>query len=239
MVQYQDMSLVYDQLTQDQPYDSWFNIVKHYSDPYGNIILDIGCGTGSLTHLLISLGDVTGMDLSVDMLSIARQKSNQVTWIEGDMTQFELKQKFNIITIFCDSLNYLSTDKDVKKTFQTVFHHLSDNGVFIFDVHTAYKMNTLFNNQSYIDETDNVFVGWDAIKGKEPLSVYHEMTFFVMQQDRSYQRFDESHYQRTFYEDTYKNFLKQVGFTDIKTFTDFNIEEHNENAHRLFFVVQK
>ncbi|SUM71427.1 Ubiquinone/menaquinone biosynthesis methyltransferase UbiE/ COQ5 [Staphylococcus saccharolyticus] len=175
----------------------------------------------------------------MDMLSIARQKSNQVTWIEGDMTQFELKQKFNIITIFCDSLNYLSTDKDVKKTFQTVFHHLSDNGVFIFDVHTAYKMNTLFNNQSYIDETDNVFVGWDAIKGKEPLSVYHEMTFFVMQQDRSYQRFDESHYQRTFYEDTYKNFLKQVGFTDIKTFTDFNIEEHNENAHRLFFVVQK
>lgn len=132
MVQYQDMSLVYDQLTQDQPYDSWFNIVKHYSDPYGNIILDIGCGTGSLTHLLISLGDVTGMDLSVDMLSIARQKSNQVTWIKGDMTQFELIQKFNIITIFCDSLNYLSTDKDVKKRLSKLYFIIYLTMVYLF-----------------------------------------------------------------------------------------------------------
>ena len=172
MNQYEDMSLVYDKLTQDQPYHSWFNIVEHFLPSDSHDLLDIGCGTGNLTQLLTSLGEVTGMDISVDMLSIARQKTNQVKWIEGNMTHFNLNKKFNMITIFCDSLNYLETLNDVKMTFERVYQHLNKNGVFIFDVHTVHKMKTLFNNKSYIDESDNVFVGWDAICGDEPLSVY-------------------------------------------------------------------
>ncbi|PTF49683.1 SAM-dependent methyltransferase, partial [Staphylococcus epidermidis] len=136
MNQYEDMSLVYDKLTQDQPYHSWFNIVEHFLPSDSHDLLDIGCGTGNLTQLLTSLGEVTGMDISVDMLSIARQKTNQVKWIEGNMTHFNLNKKFNMITIFCDSLNYLETLNDVKMTFERVYQHLNKNGVFIFDVHT-------------------------------------------------------------------------------------------------------
>ncbi|ORN67068.1 class I SAM-dependent methyltransferase, partial [Staphylococcus aureus] len=73
-------------------------------------ILDIGCGTGSLTVQLEALGNVTGMDLSVDMLTVAAQKSANVNWLEGDMTSFDLQQQFDIITIFCDSLNYLQDE---------------------------------------------------------------------------------------------------------------------------------
>ncbi|ATQ49672.1 class I SAM-dependent methyltransferase [Staphylococcus epidermidis] len=239
MNQYEDMSLVYDQLTQDQPYHSWFNIVEHFLPSDSHDLLDIGCGTGNLTQLLTSLGEVTGMDISVDMLSIASQKTNQVKWIEGNMTHFNLNKKFNMITIFCDSLNYLETLNDVKMTFERVYQHLNKNGVFIFDVHTVHKMKTLFNNKSYIDESDNVFVGWDAICGDEPLSVYHEMTFFVSQQNGLYRRFDESHYQRTYDEQIYRNLLKDVGYHSVKTFTDFNIHSHEEDAHRLFFVAKK
>ena len=100
-------------------------------------------------------------------------------------------------------------------------------------------MKTLFNNKSYIDESDNVFVGWDAICGEEPLSVYHEMTFFVSQQNGLYQRFDESHYQRTFEKDFYIRLLKQTGFNRIETFVDFDINNHNEKGDRLFFVAYK
>ena len=57
-----------------------------------NDILDLGCGTGNLTHMLVPLGNVIGMDLSVDMLTIANQKSNEVRWLEGDMTSFKLNQ---------------------------------------------------------------------------------------------------------------------------------------------------
>lgn len=239
MSQYEDMSLVYDQLTQDQPYDAWFNIVQSFSKEESNDILDLGCGTGNLTHKLISLGNVTGMDLSVDMLSIANQKSNEVRWLEGDMTNFHLDQKFNIITIFCDSLNYLSSTKEVQETFNRVYQHLTDDGVFLFDVHTVHKMNTLFNNQSYIDETENIFLGWEAIQGDEPLSVYHEMTFFIQNNDGSYRRFDESHYQRTYEENVYQRFLNEAGFKEVKTFTDFDFNHNKADADRLFFVVKK
>ncbi|SUK94843.1 Ubiquinone/menaquinone biosynthesis methyltransferase UbiE/ COQ5 [Staphylococcus aureus] len=83
-------------------------------------ILDIGCGTGSLTVQLEALGDVTGMDLSVDMLTVAAQKSANVNWLEGDMTSFDLQQQFDIITIFCDSLNYLQDETAVIETFINV-----------------------------------------------------------------------------------------------------------------------
>ncbi|MBX5318386.1 class I SAM-dependent DNA methyltransferase [Staphylococcus caprae] len=239
MSQYEDMSLVYDQLTQDQPYDEWFNIVESFSKQQINEILDLGCGTGSLTHRLVTLGNVTGMDLSIDMLTIANEKTNNVRWLEGDMTDFNLNQKFNVITIFCDSLNYLPTIDDVRNTFKSVYQHLTNDGVFLFDVHTVHKMNTLFNNQSYIDETDDVFLGWEAIRGDEPLSVYHEMSFFILEKDGSYRRFNESHYQRTYEEEIYKSLLKEIGFTKIETFTDFNLKKHEEDADRLFFVVKK
>ncbi|ADC87415.1 MULTISPECIES: class I SAM-dependent DNA methyltransferase [Staphylococcus] len=241
MMQYQDMSNFYDLFTQDQPYDLWFDIVQQLSVslPSNPKILDIGCGTGTLTSMLTNIGEVTGMDLSVDMLAIATQKSNQVQWLEGDMTDFNLNLSFDLITIFCDSLNYLPETNDVTQTFANIFNHLSDDGIFIFDVHTPYKMETLFNNQNYIEEQNDTFLAWQAFRGEVPLSVYHEMTFFKLNDHKNYQRFDESHYQRTFDETQYRLMLKQAGFNHIKTFTDFNMNEHSDNGLRLFFIVQK
>lgn len=241
MAQYGEMSLVYDQLTQDQPYDKWFEIVNHYTQDLSHKpkILDIGCGTGSLTAQLSTIGSVTGMDLSSEMLSIAANKSNQVTWLEGDMTDFSFNTKFDVITIFCDSLNYLPDIKDVNETFINVFNHLSETGVFIFDVHTIQKMNTLFHNQCYIDENESIFLAWEAIVGDEPYSVYHDMSFFVKNTDDTYQRFDESHYQRTFEKDTYISLLKTIGFKAFETFIDFHRNNHDENGDRLFIVAYK
>ncbi|MDK9865458.1 MULTISPECIES: class I SAM-dependent DNA methyltransferase [Staphylococcus] len=238
MVQYEEMSLFYDQLTLDQPYESWLEIVNQFAENRTSI-LDIGCGTGSLTSLLTDFDQITGMDLSVDMLSIATQKSNKVNWIEGDMTEFELNQKFDVITIFCDSLNYLPEKDHVFTTFSHVFNHLETDGVFMFDVHTPFKMNTLFNNQSYIDESEKVFLGWEAVQGEEPLSVWHDMSFFIKQDDNQYARFDESHYQRTYTEADYMEMLNNVGFSQITTFVDFDIKNNSNEGHRLFFIVKK
>ncbi len=238
MSQYEEMSLVYDQLTQDQPYEKWYELVANNCEN-GSNILDVGCGTGSLTVQLVDLGQVTGMDLSIDMLTVASQKSTSVNWIEGDMTSFDLQQKFDVITIFCDSLNYLQDENAVIETFKNVYNHLNDSGVFMFDVHTVHKMMTLFNNQSYIDDRDGIFLAWNAIQGDLPLSVYHDMSFFIRNEDQTYSRFDESHFQRTFEEATYLKWLTEIGFNHIKTFTDFDENEHNEHADRLFFIVKK
>lgn len=241
MTQYAEMSSVYDQLTQDQPYDKWFDIVRSLTQSFNSKpnILDIGCGTGSLTTRLTSIGSVTGMDLSTDMLAIAANKSNHVNWLEGDMTDFSLNTKFDVITIFCDSLNYLPDIEEVVMTFNNVITHLNESGIFIFDVHTITKMKTLFNNQCYIDENESTFLAWEAISGEEPNSVYHDMSFFIKNEEGYYIRFDESHYQRTFEKNTYLKLLQQIGFTKIKTFVDFDFNNHDEKGDRLFFIAFK
>ncbi|MBF7016974.1 class I SAM-dependent DNA methyltransferase [Staphylococcus durrellii] len=238
MSQYEGLSLFYDQLTFDQPYESWLKIVEQYA-PQHHSLLDIGCGTGNLTTLITQFDSVTGMDLSIDMLALAANKSQNVNWVEGDMTDFTLNSKFDVISIFCDSLNYLVKLEDVKSTFNNVYQHLEDDGVFMFDVHTTYKFDTLFNNKSYIDETDEVFLGWDAIKGEEPYSVWHEMSFFVKKHNDLFERFDESHYQRTFPKETYVQLLNEIGFNNITTFIDFDSTNHDTNGYRLFFIVNK
>ncbi|MCU5746408.1 class I SAM-dependent methyltransferase [Staphylococcus sp. SQ8-PEA] len=238
MNQYVDFSYYYDFLTQDQPYSKWKELIKYYTN-HSNSMLDIGCGTGNLTSIIEHFDQVYGMDLSIDMLTVAAQKSDKVRWLEGDMTDFSLNQEFDLITILCDALNYLPDLNDVAVSFKNVYEHLSNDGIFIFDVHTEYKMNTWFNNRSYIEDYDELFLAWEAIKGEEELSVWHELSFFIKDDKDSYQRVDESHYQRTFSKETYQYLLEQQGFSILKVFTDFEPCSLNLKGDRLFFVAKK
>ena len=239
MSSYVEMSYYYDQLTADQPYNLWADIVRAFIRSNDTSVLDIGCGTGQLTTRLQQDAQVTGMDLSEDMLAVAAQKSTQIQWLHGDMTQFDLGRTYDIITILCDSLNYLPQAEAVQQTFNNVYQHLADDGTFIFDVHALFKMETAFSNETYTDETDDVFLVWDAVAGEEPYSVWHEMSFFVKQADGMYARFDETHYQRTYDIKSYIAWLKHAGFTNIETFYDFDRENQDAESDRLFFIVKK
>ena len=134
MVQYHELSQFYDSLTRDQPYTSWRDIIEHYRE-HRQTLLDIGCGTGNLTTLLRGFDTVFGMDLSIDMLTLAEQKSSNVQWVEGDMTDFDLGLEFDIVTILCDSLNYLASEEEVKQTFESVYQHLTP-GDYSFSMST-------------------------------------------------------------------------------------------------------
>lgn len=96
---------------------------------------------------------------------------------------------------------------------------------------------TLFNNQSYIDDKGDIFsMGCCARRSTFKCLSWYDI--FIRHEDETYSRFDESHFQRTFDEKTYLSWLAQVGFKHVETFTDFNIDEHNEDAERLFFIAK-
>ncbi|GGI40126.1 class I SAM-dependent DNA methyltransferase [Mammaliicoccus stepanovicii] len=236
---YHRMSDYYDLLTNDQPYDKWKQIVAHYKPKSNNQIMDIGCGTGRLTSQLVEFGDVSGLDLSHEMLEIAEKRNPEIKWYCQDMRDLVLPQKYDLMTIFCDSLNYITELEEVLEVFHYIDKYLEDDGVFIFDVHSTYKMNNQFNNQSYISEEDGLTLTWQAISGEEPNSVYHQMSFFAEREDGLYERFDEEHYQCTFDVQIYKELLKTAGFQIEAVFTDFNIDEYNENGDRHFIVAKK
>lgn len=236
---YNKMSDYYDLLTADQPYHKWKGIVEHFLSNSENEILDIGCGTGTLTSQLTEYGQVSGVDISQEMLEIAESRNPSIKWYCQDMRDLDLPNQYDMITIFCDSLNYVTEPEDILQVFNYIDKYLKNDGIFIFDVHSIYKMNHQFNDQNYVDEEERLTLIWQAITGEEPNSVYHQMSFFIERDDGLYERFDEEHYQCTFEISLYEELLKLAGF-EIKTkFTDFDIYTYSEQGDRQFVVAQK
>ncbi|WP_445490301.1 class I SAM-dependent DNA methyltransferase [Niallia sp. 03133] len=245
---YGKFAYLYDKLMTDVPYDKWVDLIvqakKDFQIP-GNKLLDLACGTGELSIRLAEADfQVTGIDLSEDMLSVAHRKTmdagQTIFYLEQDMSLLEGLPCFNFIGIFCDSLNYLNTEDDVMATFSGVHRHLEEDGLFIFDVHSLYKMNTLFINQTYAINDEELSLIWQCFEGEYANSVEHELTFFELDNDRGkYNRYDELHFQRTYSVKQYKTWLEMAGFEILKVSADFQEGKLEDDAERIFFFCKK
>lgn len=239
---YNRFASVYDSLMKDAPYDEWTAMLC--LEAQAGRLLDIGCGTGELAVRFVQEGfDVTGIDLSDDMLAIAREKADEqklsIPLYQQDMRELDGIGLFQTAVIFCDSLNYLETEDDVKKTFQSVYNHLEKDGLFLFDVHSTHKINHVFQSQTFADAGEDISFIWNAFPGEAANSVEHELTFFVRAENGVYERFDELHQQRTFPPDMYKKWLDEAGFTIEAVTADFTNDAPTSKSERIFFKVKK
>ena len=133
-----------DIMMDDVPYDDWTNYIetilkKNNISP--ELILDLGCGTGSITNRLARKGfNMIGIDLSEDMLSIAKDKAREedleILYLCQDMREFELYGTVGCIVSICDSLNYILEEDELLEVFIRVNNYLDPNGLFIFDLNT-------------------------------------------------------------------------------------------------------
>lgn len=244
---YERFAYIYDELMQDVPYDQWVELVDEKRDKYGitgRKLLDLGCGTGELSVRLAKDGyDVTGVDLSSDMLAMAQTKASAngvvIGFLQQNMVDLQLIDKYDVIGIFCDSLNYLNDPEEIKQTFQRVHKYLSDGGLFIFDVHSIYKMANIFIDQTFTYDQGEICYIWNCFPGDWPYSVEHELTFFVESEPGKYERFDELHFQRTFSINDYSNWLTEAGFEVLEVTGDFLNSKPAREAERIFFTVRK
>lgn len=245
---YGRFAYLYDKLMSDVPYEKWIKLIVDAREKYnisGNHLLDLACGTGELSIRLAERGfQVTGVDLSEDMLSVAQDKTmkkgQSIFYMEQDMSKLEGLPSFDIIGVFCDSLNYLQTEEQLIATFQGVHRHLDEKGLFIFDVHSLYKMNTLFINQTYAVNDEDLSLIWQCYEGEDENSVEHDLTFFELNEASGmYNRYDECHFQRTYSIDQYKTWLEETDFHIVDIIVDFNEEEGKEDGERIFFLCQK
>ncbi len=245
---YERFASVYDYLMQDVPYDQWVRYCLHQKEMQhvtGNKLLDIGCGTAELTLRLVKEGfDVTGVDLSDDMLLIARQKAEemgiQLPLFQQDMRELTEIGQYDIITIFCDSINYVTDEEGIMNTFKGVHKHLHSDGIFMFDFHSIFKMTQIFMNETFTYNDENVSYIWDCFPGEYPNSVEHELTFFVQEkQSGLYERFDEFHVQRTYPVLDYKNMLKHCGFEIVDLSADFEHHPPSDHSERIIITCKK
>lgn len=245
---YGKFAYLYDQLMEDVPYGSWVELISKKSDKYkvrGKKLLDLACGTGQLSIRLSNQGyNVTGVDLSANMLAVAQEKAKKnglnIPFFEQNMTELEGLGEFDIIGIFCDSLNYLESESDVQATFQRVHEHLKTDGLFIFDVHSIYKIMQIFMNQTFAVNDEEISYIWHSYQGEYSNSVEHDLSFFVLDEKTGkYDRYDELHYQRTYPVEKYEAWLQENGFELLEVSADFEETPPGSQAERIFFISRK
>ena len=245
---YGRFAYVYDILMENVPYDKWIELFLakvHQFNIEGRNVLDVGCGTGEFSIRLAERGYyVTGVDLSEEMLLIAAEKAAakqaSIPLFHQNMAELDLAREFDAVVIFCDSLNYLETEEEVKETFSSVYKHLKPGGLFMFDVHSIYKMTEVFQGNTFADPYEEVSYIWNSYEGEEPYSVEHELSFFVKDGDTGlYERFEEDHYQRTYPVDMYLDWLGEAGFISKEVLADLEDKEPESDSERIVFLAVK
>lgn len=245
MAMYDRFAFIYDSLMSDIDYDKYAKWVQA-SAPVssGKRLVDIGCGTGVLSVQFAKAGyDVIGVDLSESMLTIAQSRSLEqgvdISFICQSMSELDGLDEVDVAVIAIDSINYLETFEEVKQTLKLVFESLTPNGQLFFDVHSLYKMDVIYPDGPFTYEDEQVAYIWHTEVGEEAHSIYHDITFFVQDESGYYERFEESHYQRTYPLESFTDLLKQVGFSNVYVSTTVFDEQDEEEIERYFIHATK
>ncbi|WP_018923690.1 class I SAM-dependent DNA methyltransferase [Salsuginibacillus kocurii] len=243
---YATFAYIYDELMAEVSYDSWVNWTKtKLKEDFENpSVLDVGCGTGEFLIEFNKQGfNAAGVDLSEDMLAVCKEKAESerinVKLFQQDMRDLSGLGTFDVITLYCDSLNYLSTPEDVRQTFQRLYDSLNENGMLLFDVHSTYKMEELLPGHSFADPAYDLALMWNVYEGQEKWSVEHELTFFEQMEDGVYRREEEVHKQRTFAVDKYEEWLIEANFKKVEVEADFEDSPPQKKSERILFSARK
>jgi 2-polyprenyl-3-methyl-5-hydroxy-6-metoxy-1,4-benzoquinol methylase len=240
-MRYGKFASVYDELMEDIPYEKWVEWAASHIQ--SGKILDLACGTGTLSQLFAEVGfDVTASDLSEEMLAIASQrfqeKGQNIPVLQLSMDNLEGLSGFDAVTIAIDSLNYLETETHVQQTFKEVFGALNAGGHFFFDVHSVHKVDTVYMDSPFVFDGEDVAYIWHTEPGNSPHSVIHDITFFI-RQGGLFERFEETHEQRTYEIKDYVAWLETAGFKVESVTADFTGEKPVEESERIFFHAVK
>lgn len=241
---YNDFAYVYDKLINDVDYKEWADYYFKIFQRYGlspKLGLDLGCGTGNLTVELANRGiEMTGVDLSEDMLMVAREKSEglDILYLNQDMTEFELYGTVDFIVSSLDCINYITDKRDLLKVMKLANNYLEPSGLFIFDINTRYKLENVIGDNTFILEDDDCFCSWqNEYDKRRKLSDFY-LTFF-MKDGGNYTRFDEQHTQRAYGIEEIKALIESSGMRLLKVYHDRSFENPKKNSERVFFVAQE
>lgn len=251
---YESIAGMYDRVNAEIDYEAWADFFEECFERYmkkkPGIILDLACGTGSMTMELCKRGyDMIGADKSEDMLSIAYERmydeglSGKILYLCQDMRSFELYGTVDVVSCCLDSINYLQCEEDVRECFLTVHNYLNPDGLFFFDVNTPYKFENVYSDNSYVLESETdagllSFCGWQNEYDRESGICNFYLSVFTEEEDGRYRRCDEVQSERCYNESIIKRLLDECGFEVIGFFGGFNFSEPTEDTQRWYIVAK-
>ena len=247
---YESFAEVYDLFMEDIPYDAWAEeiaaVLRRYGINEGALVCDLACGTGQMTRRLSVAGyDMIGIDGSVEMLDIARQREfdagedgKDILYLCQDMRSFELYGTVAAVISVCDSLNYLLSEEELSKVFSLVANYLDPGGIFVFDLKTPYTFASLLGEKTFAENREEGSYIWenhfDAAAGINE----YDLTLFIANDEGSFDRYTETHRQRAYDAEAVTRLLRQnhLEFIDVTdAATGGGVEKETE---RMVFLAR-
>lgn len=285
MEAYTDFAQVYDTFMDDTPYEAWCEYLTGLLEKYrvldaaaipvitgeydgcavnGNLlqerntVLDLGCGTGTLTELFAAKGyDMIGIDNSQEMLQIAMDKRSRsgldILYLLQDMRSFELYGAVGAVISVCDSLNYLLEEKEMVQTFKLVNNYLLPEGVFLFDFNTVYKYETVIGDATIAENREDCSFIWENYYHEAEQINEYDLTVFV-REDREdntgktaatgigqavFRRFQETHFQRGYSLGQMQEYLRKAGLVFIEALDADTHGPVTDVSERIYVAARK
>ena len=264
---YTDFAGVYDTFMDNTPYEEWADFLDKLIEKYGiskpvtkdngeskqekdvldsekNLILDLGCGTGTLTELLYRKGyDMIGVDLSQEMLNIALEKKEQsgseILYLCQDMRELDLYSTVGTVVSVCDSVNYLLEDEEVEETFELVNNYLYPGGIFIFDFNTVYKYEQVIGDTTIAENREACSFIWENYYHEDERINEYDLTIFVKEDQDLFRRFSETHFQRGYTLEEMKDFVEKAGMELLLVMDADTHEAPDEVSERIYVIARE
>lgn len=241
---YNSFARVYDKFAYDIDYGEFVSYYEKIFEKFNvkpGLVLDICCGTGSLTTLMSEKYDMIGVDFSVDMLDIAqtKNKDGKILYLCQSMWDFELYGTVDACYSSLDSINYITDENHLYRHFKLVHNYLNPDGIYIFDISTEYKFENVLGDNVFTDECENAFFVWQNEYDKdEKINAMYLDVFEKNENDNSYNRISEEHIEKAYSPEYVSKIAVECGFEPLGIYHEFSFRPPKKDSNRIFFVIQ-
>lgn len=247
MEAYTGFAEVYDTFMDNVPYKEWADYIEDTLKTYqisDGLVLDLGCGTGSLTEELAQKGyDMIGVDYSGEMLEIAMEKKvesgHDILYLMQDMREFELYGTVRAIVSACDSVNYILEKEELQEVFRLVNNYLDPEGIFIFDFNTKYKYKEVLGNRTIAEDREECSFIWENYYEEEDATNEYALTLFIQEKDDLYRKHQEYHLQKGYDLDEIKELLRKAGMEFVEAYDGYSDQKATKNSERIVVVAKE
>ncbi|MGC4045194.1 MAG: class I SAM-dependent methyltransferase [Armatimonas sp.] len=247
---YGPVASVYDTLMREVPHGTWLSRMERAIRERGRepkSALDVACGTGIATHLLVLRGyaPVVGVDLSESMIQVAKTKATAGGWEESaeflvqDASVLDLAgRQFDLVISLFDSFNYILEPERLQAAFRRIYAHTAPGGIFAFDMNSVFALRENLFTQRELDGP--VKHDWVSTYDPETGLCHVSMAFWVVDSETGEERhFTETHWQRAYLQTDICNWLTEAGFEKTEVFGNYGSRPPVRNSDRWLFVTQR
>ncbi len=248
MKAYSGLARVYDYLLSGVDYGEWADYLEELFI-YFNVepkqrIIDLACGTGNSTLPWAERGyDVCGVDISEEMLAVARDKTGArslpIRFFQQDMRRMYLPEQGDVAVLYQDGLNYLLNTTDLRQAFRRIYECLRPGGYFIFNVNMVDMLPTGQTPQvSFLDEPEMTLLWESAYTNEERIWRIH-LIAFLLENGALYCKIEEEHRERSHSREELETIITETGWRLRACLKAFTLEEPASQERNIFYVIQR